>query len=364
MTIIEHWTCGQDDKSVAPYKFSLDELKDLKVGEQKEMPKGCGVIHASFHNSSLSEQGMGWPDNGEFDWGDWGSSCGMASDKWGCEYFPIGRVSGQRGKVKRVAYNGDPLRCCLANSSASGTTKVIDNKTCDPDKYLNPSSYECNSLINSHCSSGENIKAQECQNMSRTNSTLYNQLMSNYCNSDKTTAKSDLCASWCSTNSSKCVLSNLMKACASKGLSEDCAQTDIDNMTSKCVKYGMLTELGTVIGDYPCTADGITKLEQDCSLYGLASGSCSSNGVNTAMQNAFAAKQNQLTRDQASEEYKKTQEAIKQMTGLNLTLESTTTPSNSNSTIITGKPDNTVYIIILIIILVLIVSSGAMLLAT
>lgn len=367
MTIIENWTCQQDQYSVAPYTFSLDELVDLKIDEEKQMEKGCGPINAVTHNSSLKDQGFGWPDNGEFDWGSWGDTCWMASDKHGCEYLKFGYVLGKRGKVKRVAYKGDPLECCKANTSAAGASKTADGKTCDPDKYRNASSYECNALLDTYCKENDNMNTQECKNLVKSNSTLYNQLMSDYCNRSKDNAQKDVCSNWCSTNSSKCTLINLINSCKEKGLDESCTQTDIDNLQSECVKYGMVTGLGTVIGDYKCTKEGLATLKADCDTYKLDSGSCSANALDTAKRNAFESRENQLTRDQAAEEYQKTQDAIKQITGIDVSLDTTTTmtPSTTSSTSLLStltSGDNLYITIGIILVVVLIFSSSLSLL--
>jgi hypothetical protein len=99
-------------------KFTLTELQDLNIGATQEMPNGCGAniggTAGGSGYSTLINKGFGWPDNEEFEWGGLGSGCAMCSFDYGCDNCTGGgTVSGKRGTVKRKAFKGDPLKCCI-----------------------------------------------------------------------------------------------------------------------------------------------------------------------------------------------------------------------------------------------------------
>jgi len=147
----------------APGQFKITDLKDLKIGDTKEMSTGCGPTIDGTQGGScldqLKNKGFSWPDNGEFDWGGRGSNCSLCSFNYGCEC--AGGIAGSRGTVKRTAFNGDATACCTATQAATGNT-VLNGKTCNPDSKDFNKTF-CDQAMQKYCGNSSNTANPTCQ---------------------------------------------------------------------------------------------------------------------------------------------------------------------------------------------------------
>lgn len=400
-----------------PYKFTLQDLQDLNIGDKKEMPNGCGpAIEGTQAGSGyawLIDKGMGWPDNQEFEWGGLGSGCSLCSavDAYGCECLNAASVGGNRGTVKRKAFTGDKTECCLANFYGKDSAKVVNGKTCAYN-YRDPTSAECTNVFKDYCTSvGPSISPnqaspeqvqqaknvvnnlfnmqstaisnmfstlqsltkketfentqprlitdEKCKSLSKSNSTLYNNLMKDYCNKDETNAKSDTCIDWCKNNSTECTTLNLQTDCKKYDIS-DCSRQKVIDIQTKCKRYGIESEQGLRL--YGCTPSGITKFEEECRLAEVDLSLCSPTKLQDAIQNKLAQAQLKAVEEQKQLSQQNYQETKNTILGL---LESETpeeTPEEETSekkTSTTSNNNTILYIIIILLILCsLSVSSG------
>ena len=186
-------------------KFTLQELADLKINQTKEMQEGCGPCIDGANGGScydmLMRRGFGFPDNGEFTWGGLGRDCIMCSDAvdgYGCDNCGGDEgIGGCRGTVKRVAYNGNPTKCCINKEC------FVDGKyTCDP-KYLKDySDSGCDDVMLEYCKNG-NREKDVCMDWVKKSikegRTVANKDMINYCSKN---FGSKACQNWCSATRS------------------------------------------------------------------------------------------------------------------------------------------------------------------
>ena len=143
----------------APDAVPLENLLDLKLNQELQIERGCGpdIFDADFQ-SVLYNRGFRYPDNGEFTWGAKGGSCQMCSDPisgYGCDECQT-MIPGRRPQIKRIAYKGDPMKCCMSGSVRDG------NSTCDP-QYSKLALGGCDSVMEQFCVQGDNIKSQRCR---------------------------------------------------------------------------------------------------------------------------------------------------------------------------------------------------------
>lgn len=191
---------GQCTSTGMSRAFTLDELKDLKVGETKEMGKGCGPAVSGTQGGScysrLVGRGFSYPANGEFNWGGMGSTCAMCSEVtkgYGCDNCTgSNAIIGRRGTVKRISYLGDKAKCCYSG------TQVVDGKTCDP-KYVNQyATTDCDEAMIAHCV-GDNIENNKCRQWISTSldnkRSTPNTNLKTYCSQGKNYAKA-VCQEW------------------------------------------------------------------------------------------------------------------------------------------------------------------------
>lgn len=188
-----------------PRKFTLDELKNLQIGETTQMTDGCGPLGVeSDTKARLVERGFGWPNNTEFDWGGPGNDCQMCSSVpygYGCSDCPTS-VIGKRGKVKRIAFNGNTLKCCTTPNDkwwdGSGTTPLDTDKTCHPDSKNYEKTY-CDATMQTYCAQGNNAGTPICGNWARISAgkgrNVATQIMDNYC-SQGANFKNQACQNW------------------------------------------------------------------------------------------------------------------------------------------------------------------------
>lgn len=323
--------CGGPETK--PYTFSLEDLQDLKVGEIKQMPRGCGPDIGGTQGGSgydwLTKRGFGWPNNNEFEWGGLGDRCNMCSDiagGYGCDCSGGESVTGKRGTVKRRAFEGDRTQCCLANAQGRDSAKIVDGKTCDFE-FRDPSSGYCTNVFRDYCSVDNNLlNDDKCKSLEKSNATLYNELMKNYCNKNQNNALSNQCIDWCKSNSTECNLLNLQTDCAKYGLcpnndfkkcGADCSRQNVIDIQSKCKRYGIESEQGMRI--YGCTKSGIELIENECKELGVDLSVCSPIAIQDAKQNRIAQEQLRIQQEakaQSQRNYQETQNTIAQVLGI------------------------------------------------
>lgn len=192
---------GQCNSSGQSRAFTLEELSDLKVGETKEMGRGCGPDIGGTQGGScydwLSKRGFGWPNNGEFNWGGIGNSCSMCSDVgkgYGCDNCSGAEaIGGKRGSVKRIAFTADDKLCCKQQ------IKMINGKTCDPKYLKNYEDDACDVQMKEYCV-GDTLTTNECQKWINTalnkERSIPNISLKNYC-SQGTNFSNLTCQTWC-----------------------------------------------------------------------------------------------------------------------------------------------------------------------
>lgn len=341
-----------DEKS-KPYKFTLQDLQDLKVGETLEMARGCGPDVAGEQPGSgcarLKDRGFGWPENGEFAWGGLGQQCGLCSDVangYGCECSGGESVIGKRGTVIRRAFLADKDACCLANAQGKYSSKTVDNKTCDYD-YRDPTSPHCTGVIKEFCLKDTNlINDAKCKALNTSHSSLYKELMKGFCNANSTNANHTECITYCKNNSTDCHLLNTLTDCAKYGLCKDndylkcdstCTPQAVLNVKQNCKKYGIESEQGLQI--YGCSVDGIKELEAQCTANNVDLSICSPIALQDAKQNALG--QQQLNaqlqaKEQSQKNYEDTYKTIEAVLGKDDTLSSQSESDTSSQVLIFG----------------------------
>jgi hypothetical protein len=267
-----------------PKKFSLLDLQDLDVGDQKQMGSGCGP-HSGDHMWFLKKHGMGWPENGEFGGGDFGSTCDLCPEEYGCDCARSGLI-GKRGKVKRHSFLADPAACCMANTGGEDSVKILGEKTCDP-KYRRPNLLECRNIYKKNCT-GNRILNDECKKLKNNSNEIHMELMGEYCNSSKEAVKTQECIEWCNVNVSNCTKAATMTACESYGIPEaDCSEKSVLDLRTECRLLDIESDIGQAMGSYKCARESIKELKEACKQYKLV-GRCSSIGLDQAMANEIS----------------------------------------------------------------------------
>jgi len=361
-----------------PYKFTLAELKDLAIQDGKQMEKGCGAAiegrTAGNCEETLRSEGFGWPDNGEFDWGGMGSDCNLCTWNYGCECNQGGQyIGGKRGKVKRVAFKGDPTECCLANTSGKDSVKTIGDFTCDP-KYRNPGGTDCVNVYADYCKVGNRmINDPKCKALESSSYTVFSNLMKDKCNLDDFYQTTE-CINWCNNNSTQCNKLNTFQSCKEFGISiNDCTPQKVLDVKTECQKYGIRSEQGLAISQ--CSPASIKTLIDQCKEYNVLD-SCSPGALQDGIDNATRAEQLDITvktQEQIQTNYDTTQKTITDI--LNLTEEppATTAPPDQNIFDIQQsikdfdinniqqwiKDNSTMFMIIIVIMLLIICSSSS-----
>jgi len=136
------------------YGVTEDNLKNLAIGQELEIDKGCGTAISGMQAGSgydwLVKRGFSFPDNGEFQWAGLGSQCQMCSNAvsgYGCDNCSGSKaITGKRGKIKRISFSGSKTNCCKMPNS-----KIIDNKTCDPTYQTHYQTADCDDVMQSYC---------------------------------------------------------------------------------------------------------------------------------------------------------------------------------------------------------------------
>jgi hypothetical protein len=363
--MIETFTCNNGTR---PSNFTLNELKDLRIGDTKQMDKGCGPAidgpSAGDCQDWLRQKGFGWPENDEFEWGGTGDNCNLCSFEYGCECNTWGQnVTGKRGKVKRKSFKGDPSECCLANMERKDGNKTVGNFTCDP-KYRDPNSTDCTNIYADYCKQGDRMMTDtKCQYLAQSNSTLYNSLMKEKCNTDQYYQHST-CINWCANNSTECSKLNTFQDCKKLGISiGECTPQKILDVKADCEKYGIRSQQGLAI--YQCSPAGIDALLAECRTNNVMD-TCSPTSIQDAIDNATRRAQLDMqakTQEQIQQNYDTTQKTIADI--LNVTGETPkteipeTTSQFDISNIKKLVTDNYVIAIIIAIILIVISSSSS-----
>lgn len=356
-----------------PYKFSLNELKHLRIGETEQMGKGCGPAiegpSAGDNQDSLKIQGFGWPENDEFEYGGMGDNCGLCSNHpdYGCECHGGDAIGGRRGKVKRKAFKGDPTNCCFANIEIKDSQKIDGDFTCDP-KYRDPGGTDCTNIYADYCKIGDRaITDDKCKKLGGSNITLFNTLMTDKCNLDEF-YKTAECINWCKNNSTQCNKLNTFQSCQEFGIDQsECTPQKVLDVKTDCQKYGIRSEQGLAVSQ--CSPASIKALVDQCKEYNILD-SCSPSGIQDAIDNATRAAQLEMqarTQEQIQQNYETTQKTIADI--LNLTEEpSEITPTakspvqnifDINNIQQWIKDNYNTTIIIIVVIIFLIISSSS-----
>jgi len=230
----------------APGQFTLTDLKDLPIGQTKEMSSGCGPDIGGTQVGSCYDQlrgkGFGWPNNGEFGWGGTGNSCSLCSFNYGCEC--AGGVGGKRGTVTRTNFNGNPTKCCTSPSNkwwdGTGATPLDTDKTCHPDSKDYAKTY-CDQYMATYCATDNNAGNTQCSKWAvaavNRGSEIANNIMSNYC-SQGTNYGTPACQTWVKATLGKPSLkyagdSALSAYCQNNSTDPKCAcQNPPQNVTS------------------------------------------------------------------------------------------------------------------------------------
>lgn len=330
--------CGGDETK--PYKFTLDDLKDLDIDKEKEMPRGCAP-DAAGAEGWLKKRGFDWPQNEEFEFSGLGSGCGLCSDidgGYGCECSGGNAVVGKRGKIKRRQFKGNHKECCLANMESKGKTKIVGNFTCDP-LYVNPGSTECGNYYIDYCKQSDNLFNSNCQALKNSNESLYNNLMGEKCNTTEN-YKSSTCLNWCTNNSTSCTMLNNSNRCAEFQITDpECTEEKVNDTINQCKKYKIIQSDVGNLGEYSCNLNAIKTLEDECKQYNIDLDSCSPAALEQAKNRDELAQ----SREQNAQQFKNTQDNINKILGL----EDSTTKKPEK------KEDYTIYIIIMISIIIL-----------
>lgn len=342
----------------SPRKFNLDELHDLSINEQKQQNQGCGPKALGTWTSALKNKGFGWPDNGEFDWGDWGSDCTMCAGvtEYGIECDS--GVIGARPQVKRVAFRGDRDGCCWANVKGKDSSKTKDGKTCEP-KFRDPNGTECINVYRPYCEDGSRIVNDEsCISLQSSNQSLYNTLMKNFCNRSNDNARHSKCIDWCKNNNSQCTQLNLLSDCTKYGLTDDlCTNQQVVDIQAQCKKYGLESEQG--LRQYGCNPNAIITFEKECKDYNVNLDACTPISLQDAKVNKINQQTLQLQQSaiqQSQQNFETTRQVITDVLYKDDTVHSTdflTDISTDNSTII---------IIIVSLVFLFLLSSSSLLL--
>jgi hypothetical protein len=329
-----------------PREITLAELVDIQKDGKFTLKEGCGPRSPWNTEWELKNRGFKYPENGEFVFTIGDEQCGLCATEYGNDCGNSGLV-GDRGGVKRVAYNGDQTRCCMANIGGQNTSKIdtTSNTTCLPNDYTNPASSYCSNTYTDYCVGSNIVDDSQCKKLSMSNATLYNKLMSSYCNENDSNAHNTTCIDWCTTNS--CPRLNNSEDCKRYGISEEaCTSQAALDIKTKCLNYGMLSTQGLPVGNYKCTQKGLTDLEQDCKDNGIPLTTCNANKLDNAYSDNLAKKLASAAQEQSDAQFKVTQDALSQVLGL---------PQNQTTT--ESSDQTQTYIIIAIIILIICMSS-------
>lgn len=309
--MIEHFS------RTAPKSMSLEDLQDVKLGESKQQETGCGG--KGNPTGDLWNAGFRYPLNGEFDWdkNDWGDGCWTCSGNWGyqCDGAGVDGFWGNRMKIKRNAFKGDKLGCCLNNTKTPGNYKLHGGNTCDP-VHRNPNSQECNIELDNFCKDWSRIvENDQCYALRDSNSTLFNKLMKAHCNWSDSNAQQDKCIDWCKNNNTECYRLNLINDCKTYGLNgSDCTKQGVIDIKNKCKVYGILSEQGLQKGSYQCTPASINTLEQDCKKYNMSS--CTVDGIDQAQILKAQEEQSSKALAESQKQFTQTQSALGQIINL------------------------------------------------
>jgi hypothetical protein len=334
---------GNCGNGIRPYRFSLDDLKDVAKGSDKQMEKGCAPDAGG--EGWLKNKGFGWPDNGEFEWGGLGSDCRLCDGEYGCECPNTNAIGGKRGKVKRRDYKADPRECCLANMEAKDKTKTIGDYTCDP-TYRNPGNTDCGNYYRDYCKESNNLFNPNCQALSTKNEALYKDLMTDKCNT-KENYTHEKCIVWCNeAASNSCHMLKAQNDCKKYQITEpDCTQTKINDLKTLCAKY-KLEESDLGAGVYACNLNAIKTLEDECTKYNIQISSCTTNALEDEKNRVLKKEENDKTRSLMESQFQR---------GLEEVLNIEKTKKNKNK----DEEDYTMYIIITIILVCIFMSSSS-----
>lgn len=276
-----------------PYKYRIEDLYELKLGEHKQMPKGC--VGSPWSYEALGWAGFGFPHNGEFEDGPWGDGCWACNTENGKECASGGGHWGNRGTVRRKDYKGNVNECCIKSLDSPGTKKMDNHgNTCraegNDENTINHDSKTCRADLRRHCAIDDRIiKWGECKKLSTKLPDTYSDVMNEFCSRSPDNMQGNECQSFCKSNPGlvACQAENRKVRCNVYSLPTNCSEQQINDMDSTCIRMGITNAIcDTVAGcslagnqKYACSQKGIDSLKKDCNEVGISSDLCTAPGV-------------------------------------------------------------------------------------
>lgn len=152
------------------------------------------------------------------------------------------------------------------------------------------------------CHNPQYIWEQECS-FSRNVFPELDTKRADFCNANRTNAKSQKCMTWCNENKGKCATLNKEIACGRYNIPENkCTDEVILGLEKDCVQYGLIdanTKTATSQSLYQCTESGVKLLLDKCKEFNLLGVDKDDNPLCTALgvENALTEKLFQETTD-------------------------------------------------------------------
>jgi len=139
---------GKCDSGGAQYpnRYTINDLKDLQIGQSKNFISGCGN-DAANDLQNVCGNDLCLPNVNEFRVGLSDIPCYPCLREFGCSCTGADRNISTNSKIPnitRVAYTADPSQCCLLGVA------TIGNTTCDP-QYRNKNSNVCMQMNSNEC---------------------------------------------------------------------------------------------------------------------------------------------------------------------------------------------------------------------
>jgi hypothetical protein len=249
--------------------------------------------------------------------------------------------------------------CCLANSKVANSQKIVNGVLCDP-LFRDPSKSHCNTYLNMYCKDNNKVLNDDnCKDLSKTNQTLFNQLMKDTCNSSDELAESSGCIDWCQSNARECTRLTTLKDCIKYGITKsECTSSKVAEVRTACIKGGILSEQGLSTG-WQCNPNALLKLDETCATYNISKDTCTPIQIAEAEANELQKELAAKALEESNRKYLATQKAISDILGQDIQpmiegTDSTTKVDDKNSFkyLIKGN-EKTILVIIIVIILCL-----------
>lgn len=281
-----------------PRTYTLDELKDLEIGQTTREEGGCCPKGIGDWWGDCNWAGLNHPYNGEFE-AISGSRCRFCNWGKGKECGdPDGMWEGGKPVIRRKAFRGDEWACCRSNARGQNTNWRDGNNTCS---FLsrNPNSLECRGHFTNHCSVSDRIVSDnDCRLLQNSSRETHTNLMRTYCNSSDERAQSSACREWCPGNepTKNCQRVSTIDNCKIYGIESNCSAQKVDEIINKCKSLGIMDNLGNK--SWTCSLEGIKELQDECKKYNLSDANCIPTKVEAAQQLAEMIKQGEKLSEQ------------------------------------------------------------------